>query len=281
MLYIPPLEGEVCTTILKKELESNQPSMIARFGSVEIKAILYPSLPRVIQIILKKRIFDPMRINAGFFPSNEATIRKFSKLMLEDMKLLDVLGCWRVEERFLQKYFPLAKRIKLNTLEPYLQKDPWSEVLENKKVLVIHPFNTTIESQYTNNREQLFADKRVLPQFKSFETIRAVQTIAGTDSPFSDWFEALDAMKAEMDTKDFDVVIIGCGAYGFPLAAHAKRMGKKAIHLGGPTQMLFGIKGKRWVDNENFKVIINDHFVFPEDTDKIKNASKVEEGCYW
>ena len=51
MLYIPPLEGEVCTTIMKKELESNQPSMIARFGSVEIKAILYPSLPRVIQII--------------------------------------------------------------------------------------------------------------------------------------------------------------------------------------------------------------------------------------
>ena len=88
-------------------------------------------------------------------------------------------------------------------------------------------------------------------------------------------------MKAEMDTKDFDVVIIGCGAYGFPLAAHAKRRGKKAIHLGGPTQMLFGIKGKRWVENENFKAILNEHFVFPEDTDKIKNASKVEEGCYW
>lgn len=281
MLYIPPLEGEVCTTIIKSELESNQPSMIARFGSTEIKAILYPNFPFFIRPFVKKRVFGNMYTLSGFFPSNEATIRKFSKLMLEDMKLLDVLGCWRIEERFLQKYFPLAKRIKLSTLEPYLQKDPWSEVLDNKKVLVIHPFNTTIESQYTNNREQLFADKRVLPQFKSLKTIRAVQTIAGTDSTFSDWFEALDYMKAEMDTKDFDVVIIGCGAYGFPLAAHAKRRGKKAIHLGGPTQMLFGIKGKRWIENENFKPILNEHFVFPEDTDKIKNASKVEEGCYW
>ena len=281
MLYTLPEEGEVCTTIIKSELVSNKPTMIARFGSTEIKAILYPSFPFFIRPFVKKRVFGNMYTLSGFFPSNEATIRKFSKLMIEDMKLLDVLGCWRIEERFLQKYFQSAKRIKLNTLEPYLQKDPWSEVLENKKVLVIHPFNTTIESQYTNNREQLFADKRVLPQFKSLETIRAVQTIAGTDSTFSDWFEALDAMKAEMDTKDFDVVIIGCGAYGFPLAAHAKRMGKKAIHLGGPTQMLFGIKGKRWIENENFKAILNKHFVFPEDTDKIKNASKLEEGCYW
>jgi len=281
MLYTLPEEGEVCTNIIKKELESNEPTMIARFGSTEIKAILYPSFPFYIRPFVKKRIFGNMFTLSGFFPSNEETIRKFSKMMLEDMQLLDVLGCWRIEERFLQKHFPLAKRIKLSTLEPYLQKDPWSEVLENKKVLVIHPFNVTIENQYNNHREQLFADKRVIPHFKSFETIRAVQTIAGTDSTFSDWFEALDYMKAEMEKKDFDIVIIGCGAYGFPLAAHAKRMGKKAIHLGGPTQMLFGVKGKRWIENENFKDIINDCFVFPTDADKIKNASKVEAGCYW
>ncbi|TDD95071.1 hypothetical protein [Flavobacterium cellulosilyticum] len=281
LFYKTVLEGEICTTIIKSELDSDQPSMIARFGSTEIKAILYPQFPFFIRPFVRKRIFGNMFTLSGFFPSNEQSILKFSKMMLEDMKLLDVLGCWRIEERFLQKYFPLAKRIKLSTLEPYLQKDPWSEVLKDKKVLVIHPFNTTIENQYFKKREQLFSDKRVLPQFKSFETIRAVQTIAGTDSTFSDWFEALDSMKAQMDKKDFDIAIIGCGAYGFSLAAHAKRMGKKAIHLGGPTQMLFGIKGKRWIENENFKDIINDCFVFPGDTDKIANASKVEDGCYW
>ncbi len=281
MLYTPPLEGDVCSSIIKKELENNKPSMIARFGSTEIKAILYPSFPFFIRPFVKKRIFENMFTLSGFFPTNEQSIRKFSKMMLEDMQLLDILGCWRIEERVLQKYFPLAKRIKLSTLEPYLQKDPWSEVLKDKKVLVIHPFNATIENQYFNKREQLFVDKRVLPEFKSFETIRAVQTIAGNEADFKDWFEALDYMKAEIDKKDFDVAIIGCGAYGFPLAAHVKRLGKKAVHLGGPTQMLFGVKGKRWVANDNFKEIINEYFVFPENTDKIKNASKVEEGCYW
>lgn len=34
-----------------------------------------------------------------------------------------------------------------------------------------------------------------------------------------------------MDAYDYDVAIIGCGAYGMHLAAHAKRKGKIAIHL--------------------------------------------------
>ena len=70
-------------------------------------------------------------------------------------------------------------------------------------------------------------------------------------------------MKAEIDKNYFDIAIIGCGVYGFPLVAHGKRIGKKSIHLGGPTQMLFGIKGKRWLENPNFCHIINEHFVFP------------------
>ena len=48
----------------------------------------------------------------------------------------------------------------------------------------------------------------------------------------------------------FDVAIIGCGAYGMPLGAMLKDAGKTVIHLGGVTQILFGIKGKRWDENK-------------------------------
>lgn len=255
--------------------------MIARFGSVEIKAIIYPKLTWILRQSFRKQIFSTMSINAGFFPSSNESIYRFSALMIEDMKLLDVLGSWRMEERFLQHNFPSAKRIQLSALEPYLQKDPWSEVLKDKKVLVVHPFNETIEQQYFNKRELLFNDPRVLPSFQTFETIKAVQTIAGNKGAFNDWFEALDFMKNEVSRKDFDIAIIGCGAYGFPLAAHVKRMGKKAVHLGGATQLLFGIKGKRWIDREDFKSIINEHFVFPNVQDKPQNSNQVEGGCYW
>ena len=53
-------------------------------------------------------------------------------------------------------------------------------------------------------------------------------------------------MQKEIDKIDFDIAILGCGAYGYPLASYIKSIGKKAIHIGGATQLIFGIKGKRW-----------------------------------
>lgn len=281
LLYKNPLDGDFVSSVIQKELVGSEPVMIARFGSTEIKAILYPFFPLFIRMIFKKRILGNMDTLSGFFPSNEANIRKFSKMMIQDMKSLNILGSWRIEERFLERYYPKATRVKLSNLEPYLQNSPWSIALKDRKVLVIHPFSETIESQYHTNRENLFENPNVLPAFKSLETIKAVQTIAGQKSEFFDWFAALDYMKNEIDKRDFDIAIIGCGAYGFPLAAHVKRMGKKAIHLGGPTQMLFGIKGKRWIKNPNFDHIINQYFVFPNEADKVQFAQKVEGACYW
>lgn len=153
IIYPSPMSGEDCTLVIKRELEKKGPTMIARFGSTEIKAIIFPTLPFFLRPFLKKRIFENMYTLSGFFPSNKQTIKQFSSLMIEDMKLLDVLGCWRIEESLLQKYFPFAKRVELDTLEPYLQKNPWSELLENKKILVIHPFSDTIESQYHKRRK--------------------------------------------------------------------------------------------------------------------------------
>jgi hypothetical protein len=267
--------------LLRNEIELKKPSMVARFGSTEIKAVLLPRMPSLAQPFFRKRVFTSMHDLSGFFPLTNQAIIKFSDLMLEDMKQLDILGSWRIEEKLLVRSFPDAKLIALEKLEPYLSENPWSEVLKGLNVLVIHPFNKTIEQQYRTKRSLLFKDPRILPEFKSFETIRAVQTVAGQKSEFADWFEALDSMKAAIDAKDYDVAIIGCGAYGFPLAAHVKRMGKKAIHLGGATQILFGIKGKRWDNHPLISPLYNEHWVRPSPEDVPTGANKVEGGCYW
>lgn len=267
--------------IISEEILANKPSMIARFGSTEIKAVLYPQMS-LAKKVFEKRVINNMHILSGFFPPDKKSIEKFSELMFEDIKSLDILGSWRVEELFLTKKMQNAKLVPLKCLEPYYFENPWSRVLKGKDVLVIHPFTETIEQQYHNKRKLLYKDPAVLPQFNSLQTIKAVQTIAGNSSSgFSTWFDALDYMKEEIEKKNFEIAIIGCGAYGFPLAAHIKRMGKKAVHLGGPTQMLFGIKGKRWIESDSFKSIINEHFVYPLDADIPPNASKVENACYW
>jgi len=99
----------------------------------------------------------------------------------------------------------------------------------------------SIKKQYAEKRSLLFASPDVLPEFR-LETLKAVQSIAGSKVAFDTWFDAYDDMCGEIEKIDFDVCLVGAGAYGLPLASFAKRLGKKAIHMGGITQILFGIK---------------------------------------
>lgn len=88
-------------------------------------------------------------------------------------------------------------------------------------------------------------------------------------------------MEDEAMRMNFDVALVGCGAYGLPLAARLKRQGKKAIHLGGALQILFGIKGGRWDSRPEFKKFYNDAWVRPGEEHRPIAYQLVEDGCYW
>ena len=120
-----------------------------------------------------------------------------------------------------------------------------------------------------------------MPEFDLF-AIKAVQTLASqNDDRFSTWFEALDYMVEQCKNIEFDVALIGCGAYGLPLAAEIKRMGKSAIHMGGALQILFGIKGKRWDNHPQISLFYNDSWIRPMEQERPQGAERVEGSCYW
>ena len=152
--------------------------------------------------------------------------------------------------------------------------------MSGKRVLVVHPFRKTILSQY-EKRAQLFPGRDILPEFASLTVIQAVQGLAGQDTGYDSWFDALDAMERKMDAADYDVAIIGAGAYGLPLAAHARDTGHAAIQMSGATQLLFGIKGKRWDDHPVISKLYNPAWVRPDESEGITNKEKVEGGSYW
>ena len=280
-LSLPTLKNGDGSQVIQRILEKPEAAMIARFGAVEIKGVIYSKLPWPLRQLFRKKVFSTMKINAGFFSIDEQSIDAFSKMMVEDMRQLDVLASWRIEERALCGYFKEATKVELRCMEPYLSAEPWSQALEGKKVLVVHPFSKSIEHQYFEKRELLFSDRRILPKFKSLQTVKAVQSVAGNNAGFQTWFDALRFMQKEIDNCDYDIAILGCGAYGFPLAAHIKRSGKKAIHMGGPTQILFGIKGLRWDNHPIISKFYNEQWIRPIHDDVPVGAKLVEGGCYW
>lgn len=297
---LPPLQFENdiyrSQTIIAEKINENRPCMIARFGSNELDLIVNwigvnttPHSPwrymkgEIPEWWWNKKILERMQKNAGFFPLTQESIDRFAKMMIEDAKQVDILGSWMKEEYYLRNELCNAVKVKLSHLEPpYLYHDlslpSWSLQLKGKKVLVIHPFSETIMKQY-ERREKLFKRDDILVDF-DLTTLKAVQSIGG-HSEYSNWFDALDSMKNKMDHLDYDICIIGCGAYGFPLAAHAKRTGHKAIHLGGATQLLFGIRGKRWEERTDYQPLFNEYWVRPDSKETPLAASQVENGCYW
>ncbi|MGF1533391.1 MAG: hypothetical protein ACFCUI_06795 [Bernardetiaceae bacterium] len=295
----PILSAEAGNSAIREAIATGKPFVAARYGGVELqiavehlewKAYQQAPLPKRLSLHLKKdrrSHFRPesaaaLGNNAGFFPLTLPHLERYAELLIQDTGLLDLLGIWRNtgEDTMSHQYAPQTLRLfPPKSLEPYYHDQPWSTALSGKKVLVIHPYKKSILTQY-QKRTLLFTDPNILPAF-DLRVVQAVQSIAGTPTSFKDWFEALQYMKQKIEETDFDVLLVGAGAYGFHLAVHAKRIGRQGIHIGGATQILFGIKGSRWDQHPVISKFYNEHWQRPLPEEVPEGFRKVEGGCYW
>lgn len=267
---------------IKQKIEKGEPFVVSRFGKTELGCITQYYKKKLFGIARRKRIYHYLCNLSGFFPESFELIDDFCQMILMNIKEIDLLGIWKVpmENFFINRYMINAEITNLREIEPYYSTHPWSEALKGKKVLVVHPFSETIKSQYMK-REHLFEDKRILPEF-TLITYQAVQTIAEeADDRFDSWFDALNHMADQIEKVDFDIALVGCGAYGMPLAIRIKQMGKQAIHMGGALQILFGIKGKRWDTHPQISKMYNVYWVRPSQEESPKGKEGVENACYW
>jgi hypothetical protein len=260
--------------------------MIARFGSTELSCVNYHTRWRrgPVKLPYIRQVREAIQGNSGVFPTDDASLDRFCEIYLDALTRVDVLGVWfnRNEHRIVQRFCPEAGLVHLEALNPVIRREPWSAALAGKRVLVVHPFASTIERQYRERRELLFANPLVLPEFE-LTTLRAVQSLGGVECGFASWFDALEHMRDEIASRDFDIAVIGAGAYGLPLAAAVKDMGRQAVQLGGATQLLFGIRGRRWEAESPDDVVplFNEHWVRPSAEETPESSDRVEGGCYW
>lgn len=280
----PVLGQSVANKMLFEKLLSDESFFIGRVGSTELETLCnYCYFTERIHgsgVPYTRNITNMLADWCGFFPPEHGKMDDFCKLYIEKVKEADMLWCmWysRFENRFYQDYCsqtPLT--LYDETGFPVHLERPWTYALKGKKVLVIHPFEESIQRNY-KKREKLFANSEFLPEFE-LVTLKAVQTLADNKSvPYHDWFEALESMKEQMKKMDFDIALIGAGAYGFPLGAYAKELGKKALHIGGMLQLYFGIRGKYYDQFGHH----NEYWTRPLEEEKPKGFKKVEAGRYW
>ena len=275
------IDALMSNSFISKALQDKTPYLIGRIGWMEGYAIGKLLAEGETPLALREKLM----MHAGVFPATPEELQKFTNITLaalEDVDMLGLLGApyhgWLIK-----KYAAKAELTALDSLEPYFSDTPWSWELRGKRVLVVHPFSESITKQYETVREKIFKNPKMLPQFE-LNVIKAPQTITGNKTEYSTWTETLHALEEQVRKEEFDVALIGCGAYGLPLAAAVKKMGKIGIHLGGATQLLFGIRGRRWAEHPAFlkyQSLMTEAWSSPLECERPQGWKKIEEGCYW
>lgn len=288
--------GRSANDILVGVSSSSIPLAVSRLGTTENALVKYFVENQANgECVFPENLTTAIKELSGFFPLDDSLLSRFARETLEHLGGVDVMAVrsnigehsfWRFEDFFITKFARQSELIDLNALVPLGDPSSWTMSLKGKRVLVIHPFAETVARQF-EKREDLFDIPDFLPDF-NLDVLPAVQSVGDNSSKtgFATWFDALDSMRAEIARRDFDIALIGAGAYGLFLASECKKQGKVGIHIGGATQLLFGILGRRWTDpnspdSSSVLPYVNEHWTGPQASEVPAGASKVEGGCYW
>jgi hypothetical protein len=264
---------------------SNNPLSIGKLGSVELLAICNYLRCQMNfdcdNLTAKNR--QTLFTNAGVYPNTYQTLQQYSTLMLDKiLPEMDIMGIWYNwgESKVIKKYCNNTEFITLDAFASYHWNIPWTKALEGKQVLVVHPFVNSIEKQYLK-RENIWQNNPViLPDF-NLKLLSVPFSPALLPPKIESWFDTLDMLKNKMSKIEFDIALIGAGAYSLPLAVYAKQLGRQGIHTGGETQFYFGIKGGRWDKMSSHNMFYNKYWIRPLPEDTPTNNSVIEHGCYW
>ena len=262
-------------------LKKNKPFAAGKIGGNELQILYYS--------IVKANPWGPQFIKevedvAGMYPMNEETADWFTETLLNDIKDLDLIPKWNrvtpdFEKYIFERYCPGTHVTKLQHLEPYFFDKPWTRYLEGKRVAVFSPFASSIKKNF-KNLDKIWNNK-IQPNFDLIPIKYPTSIPITENSSYKLSREIYNEFLQKVREVEFDVGIFGTGHTGLLFALECKRLGKAGIHLGGPTQILFGIKGNRWQEIEEFSPFFNDYWTKPLQSETPKKVDLVEGACYW
>ncbi len=227
--------------------------------------------------LLRQQMF----LNVGLFPVDDDSLDRFCAALIEASTAMDVMGVmgYTGDPDILLNHATQAKLVSLRALDPWYFSEPWSAQLAGKRVVVVSPFAQTIERQYAR-RAEIWPGTPILPEFQ-LRTVRMPLSPGLAEPAEKNWAERLERMKAALDAEPYDIALIGAGGISLLLAAHAKKTGHVGFHMGGPTQVLFGIRGRRWDVDKEFQPMMNEAWTRPSGEEAPQAAQKIERGAYW
>lgn len=238
-----------------------------------------------------------MTVNAGVFPATDEALDDWAQHMLgEVLPALDGMAEWNTcnplqEGEILNAFTPKSKRFPARSLEPYyeaVETERWScRIPDRTKVAVVSPFGTSISTQWAKqgavwpSTPVLNSAVQIIPVKAHYSPYLSPDATWPEEVVAAGWRAAVRSMADAVMASGAKLALIGVGALSLPLAAALKKRGVAAIHTGGATQILFGVKGRRWLTHSVISTFFTEAWVCPAIDEVPSNSRAVEGGCYW
>jgi hypothetical protein len=202
---------------------------------------------------------------------------KYMSNLLEIVKNTELTLCYHnfpasilpYKQEFIQYLTTIVKRINPCNIHV-------SEIfnrIANKRVLIVNPMSSLMKQQYHTGNVQ-----KINPSFPSITSIDIYENpyTFFNNGPDGSILETADRFCRDIQTRDFDIAIVSCGAYSSLIGHHiSTEMGKEVITLGGDLLSIFGIKTVR---NKNGS--FNEYWISVPEHLKPIDYMKIEDGCY-
>jgi hypothetical protein len=290
---------EFADEIIFQIITSDKPSFVGRFGASEARMLgcyfdtyrghsLLDPISTSFSVLSYNKRLKQLAVGAGVYPPTLNTGKMFSLEYIKALQGADVLACWGEAFTSIEHQAHKISNAKIvhhhatsPWVEPYVNsassKTVWASALSGKKVAIVSGFSETFAKQHVIINK-VFEDVN----YPSFDPvfIKAPLTQGGIADGRS-WMWHLEKTKEDIRESDFDVLLVSAGGYSFPLAAHAKEIGKIGINCGGELQLFFGVIGKRWENYEKVNRFKNQYWVRPSESERPANWREIENGCYW
>jgi hypothetical protein len=287
---------------LVRVVQAGLPYAAGKLGTSEFDVLCWYILHRQNKTAHAKQaypihVFQHMVVNAGLFPTRPDTIDQWAEHMIQHvLPTMDLMVEWNPtskehEHNFLETHAPQSKRTMLRALEPYYETDISDRytlaIPEDAKIAIVSPFWDSILHQATKlhtiwNTNAIWKPSHIFLPIQTFYS----PLVAGACrdhqwSHVSDWRAACDEIVEKVKALDAKYVFVGCGALSLPIVAALKRAGCVALHTGGATQILFGIKGKRWDNHPVISKFYNSDWIRPSAREIPEGARAIENACYF
>jgi hypothetical protein len=275
---------------IKKILRHPHGMIYGKLGTTELQALEYSDRRIRSSWLLGatwRRQARRLFIDSGVFPEDRNEFEYFLNTYKASIQQLDAVCLWQDQGSYLQAYetafvdgvCPRAASIKPAVFWPF----SIYEQLEGVRLLIVSPFVRTMQAQ-VDRLPDVFSGRSWANSLKDMRQrckfVRCPFFSYMEKSPYTSWREGLDRITEAILRCQFDLALIGAGAWSLPLLANLKKEGRKGIHTGGATQLFFGIRGKRWDVQKGYN-IFNANWIHPLPEDTPGGHLRKEEGCYW